>query len=363
MPGGVARGDLGDLINHSLAHFRKRGSFEATLQYQDYAVCDDLMRKGRYKVQDGNQIEWRIIFNDNGSARHVRLFEVTPVNYVNLMQRGVANWIYTEAKAVWEARIMAQMRGESALYDYMKSQYFAAMKGLIDLLEEDAFDTPFDAGDDVTVNGIPWWIRGLDNATQGTDFTGGFNGIYAQYGDGTFTSTVGGLDGETLPMWANWVANRNATFDMQLVRTIRRGMAFTNFNPPRDIRQFYNPGSAKKRIYCGITDRTEYADLVNAGPDDRNGDVNPFRYQGLLTLDGAEVKQVAVMEDLADRPIFCVNLSNLFVAVHSDFWLKETEAMNDRDEPHVWVAQWDCMHNFGCDNPRHAGFTCHQDNT
>jgi len=218
-------GQAPDLILHSLAHFKDKGSFESVFELQNYEVCDSWFQENRYEVQDGNSIEWRITFDDNGSFRFVHLFEVTPRDYVDRMQKVVCPWVYAECKAVYEARIMSQMRGESALYNYLSEKYFNALKSAMNGLELSAFAVPTNSSDDLLPRGVAYWINFLNSGT--VDYTGGFNGKTVIYGDASTSTTIGGLDTATFPKWRNWVANHNG-INMQTMDTIRRGCTFTS---------------------------------------------------------------------------------------------------------------------------------------
>jgi len=346
---GIPLNDIADVINHTLPYYMKKGSFEPVFERQNYYVVDDWFAKGRYRVGEGNSIEWRLIFGSNGSAQFVRLFQATPNNAVDLLHTGSAPWVYLEGKAMYEAHLLSMARGEAKIVDYLETQYYAAMKDILDLLESSAFMVPLTATDDLNPLGVPYWV--VPVASGSPNYDGGFVGQYPTYGDGSTAANVGGVDPGPEPLWRNW-AGTHRGINMETMRLLRQGMALTGFTPPRSLEQYVDKKRSKRRIYTSIQQRIQYADLVNSGPDNRNGDLNPFRSSGSLTFDGAEWVGMAILGEQARNPIYVLDMECFFPFVHTDWWLKKSDAMNSVDRRHVYVVQWDCQFNYACTNRR-----------
>ncbi len=355
MATGTPNSEIKDLINHSLAHFKNRGKFETYFDLQNYPVCDHWFAEDRYGVQNGNRIEWRIMPDPgNGSFQFVHKMQTTDRPYRNVMQKQSAEWCYAECKAVYEARTMKEMRGESELYDYLEAIFFDALQDALDGIEQSAFDTPDSSSDDKTPLGVPYWINFLNSGT--TDPDGQFGGQTATYGDNSTTTAVGGLSTQTFSKHRNWGFTHSG-MNMITMDALRRAMIKTSFKPPRNIKQYYKQPTARFAIYSSLDYQAEYERLVNSGPDNRNGDLNPFA--GSLTFRGADWIGAAVLDNKALNPIYGIDRNNFKPVVHEAWWFTETEPMNDQDNPHLYTVQWDFQYNYILENKRRGCFVGH----
>lgn len=351
MAGGVAFSNLGDLVNHTLPKFKNKGAFESAFEYQRFVACDQWFRNDKIEFQDGNSIESRVILESDGSAKYVDQFEKNDEeNYIDLASKMSAPWVRLTGKATWEEVEASMRRGPSALIDYIKSRFYVGVKDLLLKIEERAFSVPQDASDSKGPRGLRYWLSYLNSGT--TDYTGGFNCYTVTFGDGSTTTTKGGIDGAAQRHWRNWGANHNG-LNMQTLDTIARGLMYTDFVPPRDLREYYNPKKQTRRIYSSIAQQAEYERLINQTPDNKNGDLRRFRGQnGILDFRGVEWMGVKHLEDMSYEPIFVPSMPNFFPFIHSEWWMKRSKALNSRTQHTVWTTFFDCLFNFACDNIR-----------
>ena len=132
--------------------------------------------------------------------------------------------------------------------------------------------------------GLPTWLRGTHNSsgTSVADLTGGFNGQYIRYLHGstvTVAATLAGIDASvaTNSKWRALGATRaTSTIDLTTCQTIRRGMERTSSRRSPCSRA--SRGSTTDAVvFMSQNDHDVYKQIVEDGPDDRNGDVFPFR--------------------------------------------------------------------------------------
>lgn len=356
MAGGVTTGMLRDLLATGLAKL-PMGEFEVALQYQTYPIVDQWFRRVKRRVASGHSISMRVQLTTNGSARHVGLYEVTGNAQVDTMSEISAHWVHAEAKMHWERHELDMNRAPSRLIDLIKERRVAAMMDLADEIEEKAWLTPPTSTSQKFPLGVPYWINFLNSGT--TDYNGQFAGYTAVFGDGSTTTSVGGIDGSqaTFSKWRNWAANHTG-MGMQLIDTLRRAIRRVNFTPPMSVRQLYNGPSSQLRLYSNQDMADEYERMVNAGPDDRNGDLNPFG--GLLTFKRIPWIAVAALDAINYNPIYGLNHGHFFPYVLRDWWLKEDEPIRDRAQRHVFTVGIDCSYQFFCNNKRAGGFVIHE---
>lgn len=355
MPG-VTISQLGDLLSTTLEKL-PRGEFEVAFKYQSYPICDQWFRRYKRRVASGKSISMRVQLKTNGSARHVLLYEPTPNNQVDTMSEIEADWVHAEAKMHYEAHEVDMNRAPARLVDLVKERRIAAYMDIADEIEAKAWEVPQSSTDKRYPLGVPYWINFLD-AGQ-VDSTGGFNGKTAIYGNGSTTTTVGGIDGSLSAneRWRNWAATYSGVVDMALIDTLRRGLRRVNFRPPMSVRDMYRGPSSQLRIYSDQDRADEYERLVNAGPDDRNGDLNPFG--GILTFKRIPWIAVPSLDGVSYTPIFFLNHRFFFPYVLRDWWMKEDTPVRDREQRHVFTVGIDCSYQFFCLNKRAAGGAVH----
>lgn len=341
---------FGDLVNHTLPKFKNKGAFEAAFDYQRFLVCDEWFKTQQMKFQSGNSIEWREILQDDGSARFVDQFDKSRSTYVDVVQKASAPWVRLEGIATYEEVEGTMRRNEEAIVDYLRTRFYVAILSLLNRVEGSAFGLGENDSDSKTPRGVRYWVSFLDSGT--TDYTGGFNGKTVIWGDGTTTTTKGGIDGAIYDKWRNWGANHNG-LTVTTLDTLARGLLYTDFRAPRDIREYYSPKKQTRRIYTSLAYQSEYERLVNMTGDNKNGDLRRFRGQnGILDFRGVEWMGVKHLEDMSYEPIFVPSMPNFFPFIHSEWWMKRSKALNSRTQHTVWTTFFDCLFNFACDNIR-----------
>lgn len=347
---GVPFSDFGDFTNHCLAHFRNRPAFVAAFEKQNYLVVDEWFGGNRYNVQGGNQIEGRVVLGHNGSARMVRPMQVTPRNHGDNFRKYTSPWVTAQGEVNYDEQIASSMSGDAELVDYMEGQFFVGIQSNLELLENQGFAIPDDANDDLNARGVFYWVNFANAGT--TDYTGGFNGQTAIWGDGTTTTTIGGIDKSTQALWRNYTVNYTGTLDAIALDALERGLIFTGFQPPKQVSQYHKNLRVKRRIYWSMSNEAAYQRLRNAGSDDRNGDVRPFGFMGTKNFSGVETAGMATLEGHAHSPIVCLDLTTFQPCVKRGWFLRRSKAMNDIDQHNFYTVFLDSQFNFICDMPR-----------
>lgn len=352
---GVDYASVGDYINHALAEFYKRPQIFATPTFQKYVMVKWLFNKVTLKIKSGNALEWRYMRGHDGEAVATTPFQVLPIDHVDLFSKGSSNWCQNQKRAVWNEIIMKDMSGDAELANYMDSKILNAIWGTLDYLENSPFRVKMNSGDLRTPDGIPFWFPKLGVGVE--DTTGGFNGQTAVYADGTTTTTIGNTDRANVSAARTAVGTYNG-MNTGALDTLRHLQNITDFTPPSDMEQYIAWSKAVWRLLSGFTVQEQYESLVNAGPDDRNGDANPFVNE--LTFRGMKWEKVAAMNDLADSPIYGINTSFFFPWRHTDFWMYWTPVGGVQGEPFTHYKDLFCKFNFAAVNEKAAGFCLHR---
>ncbi len=343
--------DIPDLIATTLPHFKDRGNFQSVFALQSYYFLQEVFTKDKMTIQDGQSIQFTVVLDHNGTARHTGLYATREYNQRDAVKIGTQKWCYADAAAMYEAHELAMNKGASQIAKYIKIKYFMAYRSLAELLEQRAVLAPDSPSDTDNPNGLSWWLSPTSAGV--TDYEGAFQGSTSRYGDGSTSSVIGGIDAAVNPMWQNWAANRQGDVDMRLCESMRKAMVYCNFVQPTSIKHVEQGPAAKWRILTSLQDQIDYETLVNSGGDDRNGDLSPFK--GILTYRGVRWQGVPTLDDDALRSIYLVNFGHFYPVVMNGWWLREDEALRDVKQRHVYVQGIDCQYNYMADNRRKLG--------
>ncbi len=345
---GLKASDIPDLINTTLPHFKDRGRFGVVFEYQQYYFLDKVFSEDKYSVQDGTGIEFRVVLQGNGTARHTKLWATRERDKRSVVHVGKATWCYAEAEVYYEKRELSMNKGDSAIASYIKTQYFAAYKDLANLIESRAVLAPADATDDINPQGVLFLLSMTPSGTE--DYVGGFIGKDARYGDGTTTTVVCGIDAAIEWLWRNWAANHEGEINLRTIETMRTAQIYTGFKRPTSVKDMSEGPASKYRIFWKLGFQAQYERLVNSGSDGRNGDISPFK--DTITFRGVPTIGLPTYENIAYDPIHQVNFAHFYPIVKEGEWLADDDAYRLPDQRHVWVQGIDCTYNYAIDNRR-----------
>lgn len=356
---GIPYLSLGDYIDHTLANFYKRPKVHVTMTLQDYTMYNWLFKQVAENIKSGKRLEWRYMRNHSGEAVATSPFQILPTVYRDLWSTGYSNWTQCQKRATWNEMVAGDMGGEAELADEMDKPILDVLWGSMDYLENSPFRVKQNSSDLVTPDGIPFWFPKLAAGYEDTtgSFVGGSSTHPAAYADGTTTSTIGGTDRSVVTQARTAVGTYNGV-NAGMLDTLRHLQNITNFKVPTDVQQYVAASKAKWRLISGFTAQEQYEALVNAGPDDRNGDANPFA--GELTFRGMKWERVAAMNDLADSPIYGINSSQFFPFRHAKFWNYWTKTDSVPGDTQTLYKDLFFKFNFAAVKEKEAGFCLHR---
>lgn len=360
MPGLTIAG-LTNLQRTTRAKTRKV-KFAETLKYNRYAALEEFIWTGKSEGCTGTLYEERVRLRANtGATRGVNLYQVTASQKappVNTMQ---VPFIAKENKGiVFDRREKKLNDGEDEqIIDFMNAERSANYEDIANHMEADLFGNPDSASDTLKFWGLPMWLRpSMTSAGAFTaDLTGGFNGTYIKYGDGSEAATLANIDASSVDneRWRNWVATRaSSTFTKDLAITIRRGMEATNFRPLRMLKGDQQVGDCV--IFMSQADHEQYKTLVCDGNDDREGDLFPFSE---YTIAGARISRAPALDTDSLYSIYGVRLNQWKLLKVPGFWMTEADPIQKDGAHNVIEIPIDIMGNLMTNNPRGCGFRIH----
>ena len=368
--GGVSNAALLDLTRTTLTNLPDM-EFETALEYQNYPVCNQWFKEDKVELESGTSIERNIVLDTSGNARHVRLYQKTPINVADTQQKITAPWVQVQTHWSIERREALRNRRPAAYINLLKSRRQDSMLDLANLLEDRAWSTPSSADDDLNPRGLPYYLSMReDDVAQSTD-SGGFEAYRVRFTNGTSSASKAGINGSTAAnaKWKNYAAVYT-NIDAEFVKRMRRAFHATSFVPPMLVRDLTQGPASKFRIYMDLDTLTEYEDLTTQSNENLGADLDPFhnlttfrRVPIIYTpqLDGFTVLGGGVNQTSnTPAPVFAVNHNYFHPFVQEGDWLREDDPMTDQEQHNVFTTFVDSSYQFFCKNCRAAGFVLHK---
>lgn len=365
--GGIANADLLDLIATTLPNLPNL-DFEVALDYQDYPVCNQWFQNEKVQVESGTHIERNIILDTSGNARHVRLYQKTPINVADVHHKITAPWCQVQTHWSIERREMLRNRGKARFIDLLKSRRIDGTLDLADLLEVRAWGTPASASDDLNPRGVPYWLSLREDGSSGQ----GFDAYRVRYSGGTSTTDKAGIDGSVASnaKWRNYASTYTA-INADFVKRMRRAFHATKFTSPVLAKDLRTGPASKFRIYMALDELVEYEDLVTNANDNIGRDLDPFH--GMTTFRRVPIIYTPVLDTFtvlggsatSNTPdaVFAINHAMFYPIVQSGDWMREEGPISDVEQHNVFTTFIDGSYQFFCKNVRQAGFVMHKEIT
>jgi hypothetical protein len=100
---GISNDQLLDLTKTTLANLPDM-EFEVALSLQNFPVMDLWFGKNKKQVESGTSIERNIMLDTTGNARHVKLYQKTPINQGDVQTKITAPWVQVQTHYTVERR-------------------------------------------------------------------------------------------------------------------------------------------------------------------------------------------------------------------------------------------------------------------
>lgn len=361
MPG-ISNSDLVDLQATTLENLPNM-EFETALSQQEFQAINQWFQKDKIQEESGTQISRRIMLDNSGNARHVRLYQKSSINVGNALKTLNAPWVQVEGQYAIERREALRNRKPAMYIKLLEQRRLDAMLGMADLLETRAWKTPETTDDDLNPRGLSYYLSKLLPAAgsgydSAIDIAGGFSGRRIIYGDGTAVLTSkSALSPTTYSKWRNYVDEITA-MDGNTVKKLAKAFYSTKFTAPITVTDLKSGPASKFRIYGTLNDIVEYDDLARKANDNLGADLAKFH--GVTAFNRVPFLWSPNLDPDPDLPIYGVNHSKFFPIVQSGDWMRENEPMIDPELHNVIVTFVDGSYQYFCTNVRESGFVLHR---
>ena len=362
---GVSNSQLLELLQTTIENLPDE-EFEVALAQQRYEVCNRWFTRDRIEEEGGTEISRRVALTDTGTAKMVNPFEKTAIGVVDVMSTVKAPWVHLQVHWTTSRQEMLRNRGRSKLISHLKARRVPAKLDAAKLLENQAWGTPNNSNDEINARGLPYWLSLANDGVSAA----GFTGQTIRFGDGTTSTTKGGIDSTAAKKerWQNWVGNY-ATFNHALIKAMRLAWIKMNFIGPTTVEETTKRPWTDFRIYMGQEDSVDYEELATSGNDNLGPDVAPYNGNSLVfkrtpIIPIPQLNDFSVTDgggnDFSPKPIYFVNHAKFFPIVNEGEWMRENEPMNDVEQHNVFTVFVDSEFQFFCGNVQEGGGVIHK---
>lgn len=351
MSTGISNSDLIDLQRTTLQNLPDM-QFEVALANQKYHVMNRWFRGNKKQITSGTSIERNIMLTDSGNAKHVQLYQKTPINVGDVQAKITAPWVRVQTHYSIERREALENRAPARYIDLLKSRRIDGTLSLANLLEARGWVTPSTQSDTINPRGLPYWLTKVDATVSSV---GDFIGKTIRFGDATTSTTKAGIDGSLAAnaKWKNWAGTYD-TVNNEFVKRLRRAFHGTDFESPLDVKDLKEGSASDYKIYMPLNVLIEYEDLATKQNDNNGSDLDKFH--GVTAFNRVEVKYANKLDADVDAPVYGVNHSHFYPFVLEGDWMRESDPMLDVEQHNTITTFIDCSYQFFCDNVRESGF-------
>lgn len=331
--------DIADLVAGVLKDLGtlKFQNIAQSLQY--YEVFSRWFKKDRVAFESGIGIQKTLMNKvDTAAARHVGLLDNDQVNIQNVLDTLSINWVHAETSwaLIYQTDILMNS-GKSRIVSTIKARRAAALLGLVEELENKAWDAPPSSTDKKNPWGIQYWV--VSNATTG------FNG-----GAPSGHTTVGGVSLTDSPNFKNYTAQYVTITKTDLIAKLRTAHRKVKFISPIQMPEYAD--SAKDRYRCYVNeDVMSGLEDVGEGQNENLGrDIASM--DGQMVFRGHPIVYVPKLDAESTDPFYLIDHMTFYPCVLKGDFLRESEARQHPNQRRVYQSFVDLTYNYLCLNRR-----------
>lgn len=336
--------EIDDFVAATMELLIAKGKFTNLLSDRnDYPAVREIMEKHK-KMFEGEDWTFDVAIAENntgnGTAKFTKLFDTDSSNRVDVLKRGRVSPRFVTANYTYDVREKVLNSGSKVQrIDYVNSKMVTMYQSFYELMDLAFWGKPSGPTDDVTPEGIKFWLL---PATKSTGM-GSFEAVNP--GSNWFRA---GIDSTANKRWANWSAQYEAVTAADLVKKMRYAARKTLFRSPLKIGE---PTLGKGRAIYANTDTVMNmeeileAQNMNLGNDLASKD-------GKTLFKGNPIYNVSTLDDDATAPVYMIDWSTFGACVLSG-WDKKVSAPKEVANQHnVRAVFLDASFNFACTNLR-----------
>lgn len=361
---GVSNADLLDLIAFTQEQHPWAPAFEHLQLYHTYEVVNRWLREDAVEIQDGEEIHADLTYREQGTAKHVDLYEQTAPSVINVGVKAKVRWTHAQVHYAYSrVELLQNLRG-SRIVDLQKARRLTSLADLANIIEERGWKAPPDTSTTKYPFGIPYWITPITgaqvtaNGGQNAIGTGKFQGYLPYAEDATAFADCGGIACSTTAYsrWANWNdtwTNSDGSIggvDLKRLGRMWRQLGFDSPLLPEDL---FKGAARNLRHYVGDVTMVNYEELARLSEDRLAGDIG--RFAGATAFKRVPLKWVDQLDADDTYPWYMINHGFFKAIVLRGNRFYEHAPKEMETQPNVFVVWVDLSYNFLVRNRQKCG--------
>ena len=349
---------IDDFVKATMELMIAKGKFTNLLSdLNDYVAVRELMGKHK-KLYEGEEWTFNVAVaannTGNGTAKFTKLFDTDTSARVDVLLKGKVIPKFVTASYSYDLREKALNSGSLVQrIDFIKEQMTLMYQSFYNLMETTFWGKRPYKADDVTPDGIAYWVTRQSNDDAVSHATGGFDGKDPSMATSAAVATPvtearAGISSSSYARWANWAAQYAAVTPADLVKKMRIASRKIDFKSPLNVAE---PKLGTGRGIYTTTDvvvameEILEAQNMNLGNDLASKD-------GKTLFKGNPVYNVPLLDSDSEAPVYMLDWSTLGMGVLSGWDKRISEPKEDADRHNVRNVFLDASMAFVCTNLR-----------
>lgn len=292
---GLTPDQVDDFVNLTTSNYKRMKWTDDSLEHQEY-VSAQIISQRKVTERGGPNITFRIQTKNSGNARNTGMFAGDITNVEDVTIAATVPWAMQTTNYSYDIYEDLFQSDKETIIRELQVREHDALNSMAELQEENFWSAPADSTDTRPM-GMTFWMQ--KDATTTVD--GGFNGGNPS----GFTGGCAGVSSTTYPRWRNWTFGYTNVVPDDLVRKVKKSLAFTRFMAPVP-----HPELGYSKVDYAIYTTYRVQEPLERLAESRNENLgrDVARYINQVTIGGTPVKWVPFLEanDTSD-PLYGVN--------------------------------------------------------
>ena len=349
---------IDDFVKATMELMIAKGKFTNLLSdLNDYVAVRELMGKHK-KLYEGEEWTFNVAVaannTGNGTAKFTKLFDTDTSARVDVLLKGKVVPKFVTASYSYDLREKALNSGSAVQrIDFIKEQMTLMYQSFYNLMETTFWGKRPHKADDVTPDGIAYWVTRQSNSDASSHATGGFDGKDPSMATSASVSTLvtearAGISSTSYARWANWAAQYAAVTPADLVKKMRIASRKIDFKSPLNVAE---PKLGTGRgIYTTTDNVVAMEEILEAQNMNLGNDL--ASKDGKTLFKGNPVYNVPLLDSDSEAPVYMLDWSTLGMGVLSGWDKRISEPKEDADRHNVRNVFLDASMAFVCTNLR-----------
>ena len=287
--------NIDDFVNLTLSLFKRHKWTDLSLEHQEY-VSSGIINDKNVQERGGKDISFRIKHKNTGNARNTGMFAQDITKVEDVTTTASVPWSMATVNFSYDIYEDLFQSDRETIIKELKIREHDALSDMAELNEENLWTAPTSTTDTRPM-GIPFWLQKDATTTVGGGFEGG--------NPTTHSAGCASVSSATFPRWSNWTFGYTNVATDDLVKKVKKSLAFTNFTPPVPHPEL-GYASPSHAIYTTYRVQEPLERLAETRNDNLGADV--AKYINSVVIGGVPVKWVPYLESNdTDDPLYGIN--------------------------------------------------------